>query len=394
MRRHITACYSVIQAFYWVTYTLMFSFTSLYLLDCGYSNSAIGVMLGLCFGFSAVLQPMLAALFARSRVRLNVGMAFCYVIITALSLTIYVVARRCAAMSILFVAMLTLESAMQPSVNSLQRDFELAGQPVNFGLARGIGSAAYSLVSFVVGQIMRTASPKLVPLFYLASSAVLIVLLLLFRAPTHSLADARPKKRGSVLKGSPTFALFCAGLVGLSTTHMFIGNFYLQIFQSLGGGAGEHGIAAAIAAIVELPTMAVYLRLSKRIPCNRMLLFAGWMWLIKGVITFLAPNSFMVCAASVLQMFSYAVYVPGGVQLAGVLLPDDFLRGQAMIGSAFTMGSLISSLIGGPLIDLIGVHAALGVMQLPAAVGAVLWTVSMLRVGKNTACETAANGVQ
>ncbi len=382
MRRHITLYYSVIQSFYWIIYTLLFSFTSLYLLDCGYSNSAIGVMLGLCFALSAVLQPMLAAIFARSRIRLNIGIAICYVIIAALALAIRAVARRSIGLSVLFVAALTLQASMQPYINSLQRDFVLAGQPVNFGLARGIGSAAYSVVTLIAGQILRTASPKIVPTSYFIASAVMVMLLIFFRAPMHDLMGAPRQRRASILKASPMFALFCVGLVGLSTTHMFINNFYLQIFRNLGGGAGEQGIAAAIAAIVELPTMVFYARLSKRISCGKLIVIAGWMWLFKGVVTFIAPNSFLICAASVLQMISYAIYVPAGVQLAGELLPDDYLRGQALIGTAFTLGSLIASLAGGPLIDLIGVRAALGIMQIPSVIGATLWMIAMVRIDK------------
>lgn len=380
MRRHITAYYAVVQSFYWITYTLMISFSSLYLLDCGYSNSAIGVILGLCYALAAVLQPVLAAVFSKSGIRLNAGLAICYVIIAALSMGICAVGRKSLLLDILFVSVLTLQSALQPSINSLQRDFELAGQPVNFGLARGIGSAAYSIVSFAAGQLLRTASPKLVPMMYFVTSAVMIVLLIFFRAPVHDLIDGRRQERASVLKKSPAFALYCAGLVGLSTAHMFINSFCLQIFQHLGGGAGEQGIATAVAAIVELPAMIFYARLSAKFACRRLTLFAGWMWLLKGLVTFLAPNAFMVYAASVLQMFSYAVYVPAGVQLAGDLLPEHYLRGQAMIGTAFTLGSLIASLAGGPLIDAIGTHAALGVMQIPAVIGAALWTVSMARV--------------
>ena len=380
MRRHITAYYAVVQSFYWVTYTLMFSFASLYLLDCGYSNSAIGVILGLSYGLAAVMQPMLAALFSRSRIRLNAGMAIGYAIIAALSLGVCAVAKKSLLLDILLAAALTLHASMQPSVNSLQRDFELAGQPVNFGLARGIGSGAYSIVSFVMGQALRTASPKLVPAMYFATSAALIVLLIFFRAPVHDLIDGSHQARASVLKQSPAFALFCAGLIGLSTTHMFINSFYLQILRNLGGGTGEQGVATALGAIVEVPAMIFYARLSAKYSCRRLTLFAGWMWLLKGLITFLAPNSFMACAAAVLQLVSYAVYVPAGVQLAGDLLPENYLRGQAMIGTAFTLGSLISSLAGGALIDAIGVHAALGVMQIPSIIGAALWTISMARV--------------
>ena len=384
MRRHITAYYAVVQSFYWMTYTLMFNFTSLYLLDCGYTNSAIGVILGLCYALAAVMQPLLAALFSRSRIRLNAGMAICYAIIIALSLGVYTVGKKSLLLNILFVAVLTLQASLQPSVNSLQRDFELAGQPVNFGLARGIGSAAYSIVTFAAGQLLRIVSPRLIPMMYFTTSAAMIVLLIFFRAPVHDLADGRRQERASVLKQSPAFALYCAGLIGLSTTHMFINHFCLQIFHSLGGGSGEQGIAMAVAAIVELPAMIFYARLSAKFSCRRLTLFAGWVWLLKGLVTFIAPNSFMVCAASVLQMISYAIYVPAGVQLAGDLLPAHYLRGQAMIGTAFTLGSLLSSLTGGALIDAIGVHAALGVMQIPAVIGAVLWTASMARVKAET----------
>ena len=126
--------------------------------------------------------------------------------------------------------------------------------------------------------------------------------------------------------------------------------------------------------------MALYPLFARRAGNARLLLFSGWMWAAKWLAIALAPTPGLVCAASALQFFGYALYVPASVRfIADVLPASEFLRGQALAGSAFTAGNLIASLIGGQLIDRLGVTAAAMVIQLFSLAGVLCFTAGVLR---------------
>ena len=86
---------------------------------------------------------------------------------------------------------------------------------------------------------------------------------------------------------------------------------------------------------------------------------AAWVWVVKDVLTALATSPAMLYAISLLQFASYAFYVPAAVEYVSDALPQqDFLAGQALVGTAFTLGSLAATFIGGWMLDLLGVRGA------------------------------------
>ena len=56
-----TGHFSLIQGCYWMTYCILISFSSLYLLDRGFTNTQIGLLLGVSGLTAAVLQPFVGA---------------------------------------------------------------------------------------------------------------------------------------------------------------------------------------------------------------------------------------------------------------------------------------------------------------------------------------------
>jgi len=184
---------------------------------------------------------------------------------------------------------------------------------------------------------------------------------------------------GSLLRRHPRFALFLLGLIFLALAQMGVDNFMLQIMRSKGGDSAEMGVAMAIAAVAEMPAMIFYSRISRRIGPRYLLCITGWAWLLKIGLTMLSPTPQMIYLAQLLQFLSYAIYVPATVDYISRSLPQtDFLKGQALAGSAFTLGSLLASFLGGRLIDLMGVSSMLTVMVALCAVGAGLFSVALL----------------
>ena len=101
--KRIRYMYTLIQCLYWVTAGLMFNFASAYLLDRGFSNSQIGVVLGAAYALSAVAQPLFAALFNRSGVRLSTGMACFYAVAAVLAVLVLALPLRGGALAMLIV---------------------------------------------------------------------------------------------------------------------------------------------------------------------------------------------------------------------------------------------------------------------------------------------------
>ena len=59
--RFLTSHYSWIQGCFWMAYCILLSFSSVYLLDQGFSNTQIGLLLGLSGLLTALLQPFVGA---------------------------------------------------------------------------------------------------------------------------------------------------------------------------------------------------------------------------------------------------------------------------------------------------------------------------------------------
>lgn len=380
--KRIRTLYTLIQCLYWVTAGLMFNFASAYLLDRGFSNSQIGVVLGAAYALSAVAQPLFAALFNRSGIRLSSGMACVYAVAAVLAVLVLALPMKGGALAALIVGIFMLQSAMQPSLNSLHRGYALRGVEVNFGFARGMGSAAYSVMCALVGRLLYHLSPRMLPVLYLATMLLMIASLLAFRAPSCAVEvpGGERRRREPLLRRHPRFALLLLGVALLSTVHIFIDSFMLQIVQNLGGGSAQQGVVIAIAAMTELPAMVLYGRLSRRMGGGRVLCMAAWIWVVKDVLTALATSPAMLYAISLLQFASYAFYVPAAVEYVSDALPQrDFLAGQALVGTAFTLGSLAATFIGGRMLDLLGVRGALSGMQAFSIAGAALLSVAVLR---------------
>ena len=380
--KRIRYMYTLIQCLYWMTAGLMFNFASAYLLDRGFSNSQIGVVLGAAYALSAVAQPLVAALFNRSGVRLSTGMACFYAVAAVLAVLVLALPLQGGALAVLIVCIFMLQATMQPSLNSLHRGYALRGVEVNFGFARGMGSAAYSVMCALVGRLLYRFSPCMLPALYLTTMLLMIACLLAFRAPsfTDGVSLGERRRREPLLRRYPRFALLLLGVSLLATVHIFIDNFMLQIVRNLGGGSAQQGVVIAIAAMTELPAMVLYGRLSKRMGGGRVLCMAAWVWVVKDVLTALATSPAMLYAISLLQFASYAFYVPAAVEYVSDALPQqDFLAGQALVGTAFTLGSLAATFVGGWMLDLLGVRGALSGMQAFSIAGAVLLSVAVLR---------------
>ena len=380
-RKNSQLYFTAILSMFWIILGLILGMVSVYLQAQGYSNSRIGITLAVVYTLSTLLQPVLASIYDRTGKPLRSCLAVTYAILGALTVSVLFLPLKGIFLSINLIALFALQSSLQSSVNSLVQTFELAGFPINFGAARGAGSLAYGFVIAIAGAAVEKVSPLRLPYVYLFFTMIMVLLLALPRMNDHAPLSRNKADSGNAGHSAfshPSFILLLLASGCFSLNAVVNGSFMLQIMQNMGGNSAEYGIATAIPAIVEFPAMLLFSRFCKRFGNHRLMILSGWSWFAKNGLILLARSPEAIYAAQLLQFFSFAFFIPSVVWFIGHILPKEaFLKGQSLQGSAYTAGSVIATLFGGTLLDIVGVRGTLTIAQMFSLLGAILLTVAV-----------------
>lgn len=372
--RQYTITYAAVHGFYWAAFGALLGFTAVFLLDKGFSNLQIGMVIALSNVAAVFLQPLIAGMADKHEgisVKKIIGWGTAALTLASAGLIImnHVFWAAAVFMAIAVIAI----TVMQPFVNTLAVQMEQNGICVNFGLCRACGSLSYALVTAVLGLLLAYASVEIIPL-----AAVFLTLLLFLSTALLSVYGAekgnktenrrederlKPLKAQGIfpfMRAHKKFLLFLLGISFIFYFHVLSCNYLIQIIVNVGGDSGDMGIAGALSAIVELPAMVLFSGLVKKAGCRRLLCIAGVFFAVKSVLFFTAGSIGMIYAAQLLQAGGYALFIPASVHYVGRLLDkEDMMKGQSLITTAVTLGGVFSSIIGGRLLDVYGVRVTL-----------------------------------
>ena len=96
-------------------------------------------------------------------------------------------------------------------------------------------------------------------------------------------------------------------------------------------------------------------------------------FITKNIITFLATNMFMIYVAQFLQFGAFALTFPALVNYINVIVePKDLVKGQTLLTLGMTISSVFASLVGGVLIDSIGVNPTLFIGVVTTIIGGII----------------------
>ena len=102
---------------------------------------------------------------------------------------------------------------------------------------------------------------------------------------------------------------------------------------------------------------------------------------VKALWFLLASSVMSLYLAHLVQMFSYALYIPASVYYVNHLMAErDRVKGVALINVPMTLGSVFGTLIGGWLLRLVGLHTLLIVSTTVSAVGTLITFFSLEKV--------------
>ncbi len=380
-----TIKYSWLQSSFWMSFCIVFNYASMFLLSRGYSNSQIGIVIALAGVISALLQPLAAGVADKSR-KLTLRtliLLFCIcMLVCAAVLLLPGLWFLCNAL--FYGILLATLQILTPLVNAIGMECINRGISVNFGLARGIGSISFALMSFLAGTCIErfstTAIPVLIIFCYLMvfTSAKVFV----FRTengPDTGLHREEAQQKKEVGNETPFFMAYkrffvlLAGISMLFVCHNMLNNYLFQIMSYHSGGSEEMGIAAGLSAVLELPVMLAFSFMIRKFSSRTLLRVSGLFFTVKALLTLSAGSILGIYLAQPTQMLGFGLFVPASVYYTNALIrPSDRARGQAFMTATNTIGSVFGSLLGGFLMDGKGVLAMLFYAALISAAGTVL----------------------
>ena len=380
----VTFHYMIITGGFWMAFCVVTAYAAVYLQGVGCTNAELGLILALGNVGGALLSPVLGARIDRNR---NLRHAAVINVLLAIQAVLLVVLRLHPRHDLLTAVCYVLYMTAMMPVNAVNLDLcvrlERAKAPLNFGLARSMGSFSFVILSTLLGIVTARWGYLTLPF---AGLAVIALQFFGNRLIDRDLREAEsalpPDETAAAEKSSslPVFIrenrMFCLMLFGtiiLFIAHNMDGNFLINEIRALGGDTAIMGYVAAFTAIVEVPVMMFASALPKKWSTVQYIRLSFVFFVLKILAYALAPTIPLFFAARVLQAPSYALYT---VLIVGYadrqVARKDSAKAQSLAFSMTTVGSVLASLIGGAMFDAAGVKTTMLTAAAIAAAGAVI----------------------
>ncbi len=353
--------YSLFYILFCLAGCCLAGFVAVFLQFKGVSNTMIGLVTGLGCVSSVVLSPYLSNLIMKieklNAVNMTIGIylvaALVFALLALLPLPEIIVVAGYILVYSLYVVSCALPQIMASGYMHRNMD-------IDFGLARGLGSASWAVTALVMGPIVDVFSPVSLAVVYVI--AVVGMVLLLKTMPVAK-ADVEPGEKGGsafdIIRNYQVYFLILTGFGFCIAGHSMLGTYLSNIVFSLGGSTTMFGIAVFCMALSEMPVMAKARKWMKKVDSLTLIVLGGGAYIIRNFTVCLAPNLPVLIIGLMFQSVSYGLLTAVVTFYAIYNLDSkDQVMGQAMVGIFTTgLGSTIGNLAGGFLQDIAGLQA-------------------------------------
>lgn len=402
MERKLNIKYGILYAINSGLTAAMLAFAAIFLMDKGFANSNIGMILALCSVSSILIQTFFANFtvkFPNLRLQ-DILTGNLTLVILGATLLVFVP----NAFLFMLTIILTYSFAMSatPFLNSLAFVYEDEGININYGLGRGFGSLSYAIVTLILGYLIEATSSNILPIVYIVFAILFILVVRSYRLSEEPLGEMRQTqevevtateqvepdlKKGAKVESIPVeqqslkdfltkYRYLFLVIIGLALTlfgQSIVNTFMIHVVQPLGGDSSTVGVAIFLAAIVEVPVMMNFDKLLEKRSAGFWLKVAMIFYLAKITLLYFATSLWMVYLSQILQFGSFAIAYPAAVQyVKSAVTKADLFKGQTLFTISTTMSSVFASFFGGVLIDAMGTQKTVFIGLLAAIIGAVV----------------------
>ena len=394
--------YIIAQGLYWMMVCCTISMGSAYLSNRGYSTVGIGALFAIAFLVATVLQQVVSYLTdkAASFDVVDVLALLGAVVTLDLFFAIGTNSKGFGTSFTFFIGAM-VATVIQPFLNALNFHIEKYNVKMNFGVARASGSFFFFIMSLLVGNFMTLTSERAVTILgFIVSAAFVVVIILIYRELKNSGIEinedydpfSEESKSDSFslelvkkfISKYEMFFVFLIGVVCFYFGHVLINNFLYQITVNVGGNEASNGGLLALQAIVELPAMIFFNQLKDKFGTKKLLCVSAVFYFVKILVTTLATSVGFLYFSMLFQALAFAIFIPASVHFVDEIMnKQDAVKGQAFVTIAMTFSNLLSSILGGVLIRIIGVTPALWFGTMVTFAGVVIAIFGLAKICEN-----------
>lgn len=380
--KKLTVRYSITQFTYWAASSGASGFATTYLLNKGIPSGTVGILLAAAGLLSCVTQPFLAAIADRSSKFILPKMLMWISALCMLCLAIQLIPQMPLLVAgICYMVSIWSSDVMVPLLNALSVSYNQAGYAIDYGAARGIGSAATAASVLLLGYIIAQFDVKWMLVFLVALRIFNIIVICgypkIHNPVTASVNTDKSCTIWFFFSHYRWYSFSLLGILFLGMYHAMTENYLIVIMGRLGGNSSHVGTALFISAIVAAPVIFFFNNIRKHIQDTTLLKISAISFFLKAVLFYFAKNIGTIYLLQCIQITSYAFLAPTQVYYAQEKVQQaDMVKGQAFITAAYALGCSAGNFAGGQLMGF-GVEGILiaGIMMALVGTGIIFMTV-------------------
>jgi PPP family 3-phenylpropionic acid transporter len=395
--------YAEVFATYWMAYCMIASFSSVFLLANGYTNTEIGILIAIGNLVSVGIQPVVANMADRGQhanvFELSMVMAIFLVIAQGILLIIH---GRSLVVFCIYLLMFAVHAAMQPLLNSMNATLAYRDILVDYGICRAIGSLGYAVMSAILSWMVLRYTELSLPMAGAMSSVLLVAGLFylngMFKRAAgggdNSAGDAGTDRQQATdpaeqqdadfnreapitmkdfVRRHRIFLVMTFGIFLIYYDHQIINFFMLQLFKNVGGGSTEMGTYYSIMTVLEVIPLFGFTWLTKHFSTSFLLKLATIGFVLRGVLMLVAGTPMLLLLTLVVHPIGFPLFLPTIVRYINEIMDTrEAVRGQSMYVMVITVSGVVASSTGGIVLDSLGAGALLWICAITCVIGAVV----------------------
>lgn len=361
-----------------MAYSVTIGFGNPILTDLGFSSAHIGILFSASMLFGILLQGEIS-IFVENKKIITITQALQIEAFISILLGIIMIifSSNMFVTSIIFVVSLSVSTAGLPTLAALCIDGINAGKNINFGFARAMGSIGYSVLGFAGGVFASYFGT--LALFYIYIILNICLFIMIYFYPKYRYENLKITNSADsiflMIKNNKKLLIVLIAIFLIFFSHNIINNFLNEIMNYVNADQVQYGVAIGMSSFLELPTLIFFGFIIKRFTALNLLKISGIFMTLKVVIETLSYNFTGVFIAQFTQPFAYALFTPAIVYFVNdIVKPDNRIKAQLLIGIAsMGIGGCLGNLIGGILVNYLGIKLTLIISSLISLLGAIIF---------------------
>lgn len=412
--------FAALMVFFWASVVTLEGFLVPYLTSIGFGSAAAGMVMSSIFLANLVSAPIWGAV-CDAGDRHRTVMTIALTGSTASVLMIQLAAPRFLPVILLGIAYSATANSMPGVLDSWIMRRRRVEPRIEYGIARGFGSAGFALGGIVIGQLSDLYSPAVLFPAYTAFAILAIVFILKMPrggnpsrgqrstpasgeaedaceqqdqeldpyVDVHAEADrpvAATKQTLSldiiraILGSTPYLIFLVVSLVIFLQLRAAITFLPLLMYET--GGSNIHvGLAQSVSAGSEIPFMFATAFLLRKFPPRALLLFGMTVFIVRiGLMGWIESPQLLV-AMQILHGLSFGIFMPVSIHYIDRIAPRRYATVFQTFAPSFYfgIGSVVGSSLGGLFVEHFGLVAMYRTIWIPVAVATAFFAMYLLR---------------